>query len=106
MQNGILARDIIATRKLVVAKQDMPTTWDVLIVIGKPRYVAETSNHTCPYQILGLGCDEMVKYAYGVDALQALEISLQMIQRDLHACFGTAEDVTIQWHDGTGYSLA
>ena len=64
---------VIATRELHIEGSAK-----VRITIGTPREFPEGDNFFCPFQILGIG-NETVRYAGGVDAVQALVLSLQAI---------------------------
>jgi hypothetical protein len=56
----------------------------VIVKIGVPqRYPEGEEDYFCPYQILGIG-DERVRYGSGIDALQALMLTLKMIGADLY----------------------
>jgi hypothetical protein len=59
---------------------------DVRIRIGTPCPFPDDpqSNYYCPYQIDGLG-NAKVRYAGGVDALQALELALHILPTELGA---------------------
>lgn len=66
----------IATRVLDVGGKR------VTVVIGKPEKFPDAEDYYCPYQIVGLG-NERVRYAGGVDAVQAMLLALKMIGTDL-----------------------
>jgi hypothetical protein len=69
--------DVIAERKLEVDGTDR-----AVARIGRPTPdPAEGGDWRCPFQIVGLG-DGAVHEAFGVDAVQALQLCLQMI--DIH----------------------
>jgi hypothetical protein len=55
----------------------------VKVRIGAPRKT-KALDFIAPYQILGIG-DEKVRYAAGVDSVQALELGFKMIGADLHS---------------------
>lgn len=70
---------ILGTRAL---KLDGANT--VTVIIGVPqRYPEGEEDYYCPYQIVGIG-DERVRYASGIDPLQALTLTLRMIGADLY----------------------
>src|SRR4030081_2369044 len=69
---------VIATRELSIS---VGTT--VTVLIGKPEKFPDSEDYYCPYQILGLG-NQRVRYAGGIDAVQALELALKMIGTDLY----------------------
>jgi hypothetical protein len=71
----------------------------VTVVIGKPEKFPEGEDYYCPYQIVGMG-DGQVRYAGGIDAVQALQLALQMIGVDLY----TSQDARsgrLSWHAGS-----
>lgn len=69
----------------------------VIVVIGKPERLLGEDDFYCPYQITGLG-DAKVRYASGVDAVQALWLVLQMIGSDLYTS-SEARDGKLTWND-------
>jgi hypothetical protein len=56
----------------------------VTVLIGKPEKFPDEDDYFCPYQIVGVG-SERVRHAAGVDAVQALQLAMQMIGADLSA---------------------
>ena len=74
----------------VVAERRLDWTGDaewegVVVRIGKPvRNPDPEGDWVCPIEIIGLG-DDTVRAAFGVDAVQALMLALQMIHIDLQA---------------------
>jgi hypothetical protein len=68
---------VIARRELARATSGSP----VLIEIGIPRRRAE-AEWACPYRIRGIG-RRGIRYAFGVDAVQALQLVQQAIWHDL-----------------------
>ena len=72
---------IIAERRLRVTGQP---ELDVRVRIGMPQpFSNDSRNYYCPYQISGLG-NKKVKYAGGVDALQALELAICILPAELN----------------------
>jgi hypothetical protein len=69
---------------------------DVRVRIGTPRPFPDDphANYYCPYQIAGLGSAK-VRYAGGVDAMQALELALHILPTEL--------DALRQEHPGLGW---
>jgi hypothetical protein len=67
----------IATRTLSVGGKQ------VTVVIEKPEEFPEGDNFYCRYQITGIG-NGRVRYAGGVDAVQALQLALKMIGAELY----------------------
>lgn len=75
--------EIIAERRLDWAGD--AESEGVVVRIGKPMPDPDPEgNWLCPIQIAGLG-DDMVRAAFGVDAVHALILALQMIHIDLQA---------------------
>lgn len=69
----------------------------VLVRIGKPKPDGKiTDDWYCPIQILGLG-EERVKAAYGIDAVQALEMAFLMISADLTLYFQRLHPGKLTW---------
>ena len=86
---------IIAIRKLTLSDQRTVT-----VRVGKPRrFRGGNDDYYCPYQILGLG-DEVVRYAGGVDPVQALQLALVAIGADLGA-LKEAKTGTLSWAAGS-----
>jgi hypothetical protein len=50
----------------------------VKVSIGKPEQFPEGPGYYCPFQISGAGSDD-VKYAVGIDSVQALQLVMVMI---------------------------
>lgn len=69
--------DIIAVRELNLRENDKPSAI-VKILIGKPRVFPDSEGYCCPFQIVGVGA-ENIKYAAGVDAIQSLQLAMVMI---------------------------
>lgn len=74
---------IIAERRLrVTGRPEL----DVRVRLGTPRPFADApyGDYYCPYQIVGVG-NQKVRYAGGVDAIQALELALHIVPTELDA---------------------
>jgi hypothetical protein len=71
--------EVIATRSILVKDKEKKIT----IIIGKPKQFPDTPDYYCPYQILGIG-DEKIRYAAGIDAVQAIQLAMVMIGSDLY----------------------
>lgn len=56
----------------------------VLVLMGAPEPVEDEEDFRCPYQILGLG-DERIRYAHGVDTMQAFLLSFVALRAHLDA---------------------
>ena len=65
------------------------------VVVGKPQDYPEGSDSYCPYQTTGIG-DEKVRYAVGIDTVQALVLALQGIDAHLVAKLGTPDGI-LNW---------
>jgi hypothetical protein len=74
---------VIAERRLrVIGRPEL----EVRVRIGTPRPFPDdpNTNYYCPYQIHGVGSGK-VRYAGGVDALQALELAIHILPTELDA---------------------
>lgn len=69
---------VIAVREL-----DLLGGGKATVTIGKPEKFPDADDYYCPYQISGIKRSN-VRYAGGVDAVQALELALKMIGADLY----------------------
>lgn len=69
---------VIAIREL-----DLLGGGKATVTIGKPEKFPDADDYYCPYQITGIKRSN-VRYAGGVDAVQALELALKMIGVDLY----------------------
>ena len=57
---------------------------EVTVIFGVPQPLSENETEFfCPYQILGLGTDS-IRYAIGMDALQAIEYTMQHVGINLY----------------------
>jgi len=75
--------EVIAERALILEQRGKRRK-KVTIRLGKPQVFPDGyPDYFCPFQILGLGEDE-VRCAAGVDAFQALQLVQKMIAADLH----------------------
>lgn len=73
------------------------TPSDVTILIGAPRDSDEFGGVIVPFQMRGLG-SERVKFAGGVDGIQAFLLTLRMIRVDLE-CYQHELDGRLIWLD-------
>jgi hypothetical protein len=55
----------------------------VHVRLGKPKKDRISGDYTCPFIIEGLG-DSTVQQAFGIDAMQALQLAMQAIRKALH----------------------
>ena len=73
--------EVIAERKLSVVGNPSLTA---IVRMGKPRPLPDANGDDsfCPVQIVGVG-SERVTYAAGVDAFQAIQLSMKLISLEL-----------------------
>jgi hypothetical protein len=71
---------VIATRSIAL----LGDTQAVTVTIGTPQAFSDGKDYYCPYQIIGIG-DERIRYASGVDTIQALFLALKKIGSVLHS---------------------
>jgi hypothetical protein len=74
--------EIIAARKLYLLNDEKPTR-EVFVLIGKPQQFRDSFDYYCPFQIEGIG-SEAVRFAAGVDAIQAIELVMKAIGAELY----------------------
>lgn len=89
----------------IIAQRSLQTKdgCEVQIIIGRPEHFPDEEDFYCPFAVMGLG-DDRIRYAGGVDALQALILALKM----LSVYVMTLEDVKrgdVQWLDGRDPTL-
>jgi len=87
--------EVIASRRLFVA-DEKARTLEVTVKLGKPKSFPGSSDYYCPYQITGLG-NERVRYAGGVDAVQAVQLAMQMIGADLYLVLNPTVGNRLRW---------
>lgn len=97
-------KEIVAERRLYIAGRP-----DIIIrvLLGKPQEAPEASSGDfmlCPYQILGIG-DEKVRVGGGVDAMQALQLAMEMIGAELYFKLNRQQDGKLRWDAGKGKDL-
>jgi hypothetical protein len=85
--------ELIAKRELDLAGQGKVT-----VLIGMPKKCADDDDYYCPYQIVGIG-NERVRYAVGVDEVQALQLVQKMIGTDLYTSKEAASGA-LDWKGG------
>ena len=84
---------IIAARELYLFNDKKVT-----VIIGKPDKFPDSDDYYCPYQISGIG-NGNIRYAGGIDGVQALLLALNMIGADLY----TSEEYRVgilRWKGG------
>jgi len=69
--------EIVAVREFQ-AIDGSALTRKVRVLIGKPEPFPEGPGYYCPFQISGAGSED-IKYAVGIDAVQALQLVMVMI---------------------------
>lgn len=72
---GVALGSVIAARRLESTTERGSA---VTVEIGRPRKPRGRDDYFCPYRIRGTG-DEAVRAAYGVDAIQALQLVMHAI---------------------------
>ena len=70
--------NVIAIREL-----ELENGQTITIRIGKPEIYPELTHYYCPYQIVGIGKED-IRYANGVDSVQALLLALSKIGIELY----------------------
>lgn len=68
--------EIIASRTFVLQRENEPTS-EVHVLLGRPQ--RDGADFFCPHQIKGVGL-EVVRSVYGVDAFQAIQLSISLLQ--------------------------
>lgn len=79
----------IAERTLVMGADE------VIVIIGKPQPFDDCEDYFCPYSIDHAGQKKM-SYAGGMDAVQALQLTMKKIGTDL-AHLAKTQGVSIAW---------
>lgn len=95
--DAISLGSVIASRTLRLGTQ----VDGVTVSIGAPKPYADGKDFYCPFRIEGLG-DDRVKYAGGVDAVQALQLAMQRIGIELYA---SPHASALRWIDPDGPDL-
>lgn len=84
---------VIATRDLKLGDNT------VTVILGRPEKFPEGVDYYCPFQIQGMGSDK-IRYAGGVDAIQALMLCLKMIGAVLYTTKAVKEG-KLTWEAGS-----
>ena len=82
-----------------IAKRDLTVSSGkpVTVFIGKPqRFPDGNDDYFCPFKIVGISNDS-IRYAGGVDAIQALSLALQMIGSILYTS-QEAKNGNLSWN--------
>ena len=82
---------VIAERELTIRDSGRV----VRIEIGAPAKFLDGNDYYCPYRIIGLG-DGPVRYAGGIDSIQALLLALRLVAATLLAS-EEAKSGTLMW---------
>ena len=69
--------DLIAFRELNITGEGKLDK-AIKVMVGKPLPFPDSGGYYCPFQIVGVGGEE-IKYAAGVDSIQALQLVMVMI---------------------------
>lgn len=73
---------VIATRELEFERDGIRLP--ISVKIGRPQRVEDGETFLCPYRIDGFP-PQPVKYAVGSDAIQALQLTLSVLDAELYA---------------------
>ena len=90
--------EIIAVRELYIVEQG-ESDRKVEVRIGKPRLFEDSESYYCPFQIVGVG-EEEIKYSAGIDAIQSLQLVMVMIGATLEY-FNGELDGRLHWPGAT-----
>jgi hypothetical protein len=89
--------EIIAVRELYIV-EERETDRKIRVTIGKPQPFPD-SGYYCPFQIAGIGGEE-IKYAAGVDAVQSLQLVMLIIGATLNFLSGQGRG-RLRWEGGS-----
>jgi hypothetical protein len=93
-------KNVIAERRLYLETEPGRS---VRVLLGKPQKASAADSvgdfMLCPYQILGIG-DEKVRVGGGVDAIQALQLTMAMIGAELHLKLNPQHGGNLRWDAG------
>src|SRR5690242_2389921 len=67
--------EVIATRRLFMENEP---NRDIVVKLGKPQKTPGEDEYCCPFQVTGIG-DERIDCIFGIDAFQAMQLTLQFI---------------------------
>lgn len=84
---------VIAAREFALS-----TGGSVVVRIGMPEKFPDSPDYYCPYEISG-GGERRVRYASGIDSVQALQLALSMIGSDLYTSKQLQEG-NMKWEGG------
>jgi len=89
--------EVIAERRLSMTSRDGQQV-AITVKLGKPVEFPEGSGYYAPFQITGIG-SEKIKYAGGVDAIQAIQLAMKMVAATLNA-LQDQQAVELSWEAG------
>jgi hypothetical protein len=69
--------EVIAERKYSVSGSPLGIG-KVIVSLGKPEKLPDSTGYYCPFQIIGLG-PAKVRCAFGIDAFQAIQLAMTAI---------------------------
>ena len=90
--------EIIAVRELYIV-EERETERKIQVTIGKPQAFPDSGGYYCPFQITGIGGEE-IKYAAGVDAMQSLQLVMIIIGATLQFFNGETGN-RLHWEGGS-----
>lgn len=70
----------------------------ITVKLGKPVQFDDGTGYYAPFQITGAG-SQKIKYAGGVDAMQAIQLAMKMIGASLNA-LRDEESIELEWEAG------
>ncbi len=85
--------EVIAVRRLHIEGEP---TREVIVLVGKPQPFSDSDDYYCPYKIAGIG-QEAIRYAGGVDAVQAMEEVIRVLPVELSALL--QKHPGLRWED-------
>jgi hypothetical protein len=90
--------DIIAERALTLL-EDNGNSRQVFVRLGKPQSSPQGDEYHCPIQIVGIG-GEKIRQIFGIDAFQALQLTLRYISFSLHHYRKESNLILYAWEQG------
>lgn len=93
--------DVIAERELLLSKGGSGAR-TVIVKLGMPRQFPDGTGYYAPFQVTGVG-SEKVRYAGGIDAIQAIQLAMKMVGAYVSAL--TNEGGDLRWEGGDNGDL-
>ena len=93
--NVVIWMDILEIGESIAERTLVMGAEEVVVTIGKPQPFDDGEDCFCPYSIEYAG-QKKVSYAGGIDAVQALQLSMKKIGNDL-AHLAKTQGVPIAW---------